>query len=68
MSVVFLSYRIKKLEVSWFQMFFSNGFSNALVTCSVKCIRGLELSFGLIFINNLTRVVDSINSCFRCGS
>jgi hypothetical protein len=67
-SVMFLSCRIKNLEVLWFQLFSSGDFSNALTRSSVKCIRGLKLSFDLIFITSLTRILTSINSCFRCGS
>jgi hypothetical protein len=73
MSVMFLSYRIKKLEISWLQSFSHGGFLNTSVRClntpvrcSVKCLRGLELSFGLIFIASLARVLASIDSCFRC--
>jgi hypothetical protein len=32
----------------------------------MKCLRGLELRFGLIFITSLTRVLVGIDSRFRC--
>jgi hypothetical protein len=43
--VLVLSYRIKKLEVSEYLSFLHGGFSNIPVSCSVKCMRGLELPF-----------------------
>jgi hypothetical protein len=36
--VLFSSYRIKKLEVSEFKLFYHGDFSNTLIRCSVKCL------------------------------
>jgi hypothetical protein len=66
--VLLLSYQIRKLEFSWFQSLSRGGFQNAPVSCSVKCLRGLELIFCLIFITSLTLVPASINLYFLCGS
>jgi hypothetical protein len=37
-SILLLSHRIKRIEDSWFKLFFYGDFSNALISCSVKCL------------------------------
>jgi hypothetical protein len=42
---LFLSHRIRKLEVSWSLLHSHGGFPNSSARCSVKCVRGVELPF-----------------------
>jgi hypothetical protein len=66
--VYLLSHRIKRLEDSWFKLFFHGDFLNTSTRCSVKCLWGHKLSFDLIFIIDLACVLASTVSYFRCGS
>jgi hypothetical protein len=66
--VLLLSYRIKKLEDSWFKLLFRSDFLNTPTRYSVKCIRGHKLFFDSIFIVDLGRGLASSIPCFHCGS
>jgi hypothetical protein len=65
---LFLSYRIEKLEVSWFELLLCDDFLNTHVRCLMKCLWGNILSFDPIFIASLSRVRASTVSCFHWGS
>jgi hypothetical protein len=63
----FLSYRIEKLEVSWFELLSRGVFLNASTRYSVKYLRGSKLLFEPFFIVDLARGLANTVSCFRCG-
>jgi hypothetical protein len=65
-SVVLLSYRIKRLEDSWSKSFFRGSFLNTPTKC--KCLRGYKLFFESIFVVDLTRDLASTILSFHCSS
>jgi hypothetical protein len=54
---MFLSHRMRRLEVSLSGLYFCGDFSNAPTSCSVKYLRGYKLFFELISIIDLTEVL-----------
>jgi hypothetical protein len=65
--VSLLNHRIKRLEFSYSVLYFHGGFLNTPVSCSVKCVRGLELPFDLFLgtvVSHLTLLVSIV--VFRC--
>jgi hypothetical protein len=58
----------KRLEDLWFKLLSRSDFLNALIRCSVKCLRGYKLFFDSIYVVDLARILISTVLCFRCSS
>jgi hypothetical protein len=66
--VFVLSYWIKRLKILRSKLHSHGDFLNALISCSVKCLRGYKLFFDLISVVDLVQDLASTVQCFRCDS
>jgi hypothetical protein len=66
--ILLLSCQIEKLEVLSFRSLSHGDFLNVPNKCLVKCMGGYKLSFDLIFVADLARVLADTYSYFHYGS